>query len=76
MFSVVFRCVKHSFVLQHHLWLDGNRVVSVARIPLRHQEGTHNYVTNMVHSDTLHLQRQEDERFKKIDAKRGGRGFV
>jgi hypothetical protein len=23
-----------------------------------------------------HQQRQEDERFKKIDAKRGGRGFV
>lgn len=25
---------------------------------------------------TLVKQRQEDERFKKIDAKRGGRGFV
>ena len=24
----------------------------------------------------LDLQRQEEERFKKIDAKRGGRGFV
>jgi hypothetical protein len=59
------------------IWFHGCHNLSLPRFSLRYKEGAFRllalcYVLFLKHV----FQRLEDERFKKIDAKRGGRGFV
>lgn len=59
------------------LWIHGHCPVPIVGIALCYQEGSfRNLLTLYTVWLTLLEQKQEDERFKKIDAKRGGRGFV
>lgn len=64
-------------IWQNYLGIHRRHLVPVHFDPLRHEEGT------ILAPDPLgeiiadrFLQREETERFRKIDAKRGGRGFV
>jgi hypothetical protein len=56
------------------LWIYGSRFESPRRFSLCHQEGKQ--PSDLGSFSETFFQRQEEERFKKIDAKRGGRGFV
>jgi len=63
-------------ILQNDLGVHRNHHVPVHYDALCHEEGAV-FTPDWIEVITeLFLQREETERFRKIDAKRGGRGFV
>ena len=60
------------------IWLHGNTDLIVPCVSLRHPSGMERKQgsPDFSHNTCLHTQRNEKERFRKIDEKRGGIGFV
>jgi hypothetical protein len=64
-------------IRQNDLGVHRHHLMPVHFDPLCHEEGGTFALDHSAQSWlTLFFQREETERFRKIDAKRGGRGFV